>query len=279
MKAPRIAVIISISLVLFLLGIMGLIMMYSNSISTSVKENLSVTLVLKEGLGQTDALSLANDLKTEPYVKQIKVVDAEEGAELMKKELGEDFVAFIGYNPLSAVVEVYFLSDLSSPELLSSFTERMQANKMIKEVRMQTGLLQKLENTTRSISFALLAVSLLFLLVSITLIYQSISISIYAHRFSIRTMQLVGATRWFILQPYLKQGIWDGFSGGIASLLLICSTWLTARKNIPGLTDLEDPVKLQVLGISILITGLFISIFSTIFALSRFLKADPDKLY
>ncbi len=279
MKAPRIAVIVSISLVLFLLGTMGLIMMYSNSISTSVKENLSVTLVLKEGLGQTDAMSLSNELQKETYVKQIKVVGAEEGAALMKKELGEDFVAFIGYNPLSAVVEVYFRSELSSPELLSSFTARMQANRMIKEVRMQTGLLQKLESTTRSISFALLAISLLFLVVSITLIYQSIRISIYAHRFSIRTMQLVGATRWFILQPYLKQGVWDGFTGGVASLLLISSTWLTARNNIPGLTELEDPIKLQVLGLSILIAGLFISIFSTIFALSRFLKADPDKLY
>lgn len=279
MKAPRIAVIVSISLVLFLLGTMGLIMMYSNSISTSVKENLSVTLVLKEGLGQTDAISLSNELQKETYVKQIKVVGAEEGAALMKKELGEDFVAFIGYNPLSAVVEVYFRSELSSPELLSSFTARMQANRMIKEVRMQTGLLQKLESTTRSISFALLAISLLFLVVSITLIYQSIRISIYAHRFSIRTMQLVGATRWFILQPYLKQGVWDGFTGGVASLLLISSTWLTARNNIPGLTELEDPIKLQVLGLSILIAGLFISIFSTIFALSRFLKADPDKLY
>ncbi len=279
MKAPRIAVIVSISLVLFLLGIMGLIMMYSNSIGTSVKENLSVTLVLKEGLGQTDAMSLSNELQKETYVKQIKVVGAEEGAALMKKELGEDFVAFIGYNPLSAVVEVYFRSELSSPELLSSFTARMQANRMIKEVRMQTGLLQKLESTTRSISFALLAISLLFLVVSITLIYQSIRISIYAHRFSIRTMQLVGATRWFILQPYLKQGVWDGFTGGVASLLLISSTWLTVRNNIPGLTELEDPIKLQVLGVSILIAGLFISIFSTIFALSRFLTADPDKLY
>ena len=279
MSTPRVAVIISISLVLFLMGILGLFLIYSNRMGESVKENLSAALVLKEGMGKAEAITLVNKIKSEVYVRDSKIIDAADAAEIMKNELGEDFVSFIGYNPLSTVVEVYFTSALGSPELIQAFAARMEKDGLVKEVRVQTGLLQKLEHTTRRVSYAFLVLSLLLLLVSTTLIYQSIRISIYSRRFSIKTMQLVGATRWFILRPFVQQGMWDGLTGGLVALALVSGTWLAARRNIPGLSDLDDPLKMEMLVAGILLMGLIISIFSTIFALSRFLKSDPDKLY
>ena len=279
LRSSYFSVVISIALVLFMVGGLGLLLLKSTSVANLVKEKAAITLFLKDNVSQKNINSLKASLSKEMFTKRVLYVSKKTAARIHSKELGEDFVKFLGGNPLKNSIDLYLNADFVTPEKMAEIEKRFQKNAFVLEVSYDKPLIEFLTKNIQKISFWLLVISAFFGLVSMILINSSIRLSVYSKRFNIKTMQMVGATKSFIRKPFIWQGIKLGFVGAIVALLGLSAVVYYADKYIPALQLLNDYVLLGELFGGVLIISFFITWFSTFFATQRFLNLQTDELY
>ncbi|MDB5019167.1 MAG: cell division protein FtsX, partial [Pedobacter sp.] len=202
-KTIYISTIFSIALVLVMLGMLGLILVHAKNLSTYVKENIVLNIIVDEGAKETDVLQFQKELDANPAIKQTQYVNKELAARNLTKDLGEDFVNFLGYNPLLSTVDVYLKADYANNKSIEALKAQIGKNPVVKEVIYQSSLIDMVNKNINAISLVILAFAAILLLISIALINNTIRLAIYSQRFLIKSMQLVGATRNFIRRPFV----------------------------------------------------------------------------
>lgn len=273
------SVIVSIALVLFMLGIVGLILLQSKNLSNYVKENIGISIYIKDDVNEADVKRLQKSLDATDYVKFTEYVNKEEAAKRLQEDLGEEFIDFLGYNPLSTSIDVYLIAEYAHPDSVAAIEAKWLANPKVKEVEYQKDLLSFVNNNIKKISLILLVFAGLLLLIAVALINSTIRLAIYSKRFLIRSMQLVGATSGFIRKPFLTRGLLNGFYGALISLILLAVVLYYLQQEVPEILNTDDIEIFAFLLIGIMVLGLLISWISTYFAVSRYLNLKTDRLY
>ena len=273
--------VISITLVLFTLGFLGLVILHANNLSNYIKENIGFEIIMNPDTKEADIVYLQKILDAKKYTKSTEYITREEAATRLSEALGEDFISFLGEenNPLLPSIDVRFNADWANNDSLSIIEESILANTTVKEVYYQKSLVHLINRNIRQISLVLLAVSLLLLIIATALINNTIRLSVYSKCFVIRSMQLVGATQSFIRRPFVFKGILQGILSALIALALLSAILATARENIPELVLLSSWNMMFILYAFVLLTGVVVSGISTLFAVGRYLNIKADKLY
>lgn len=271
--------IISISLVLFMLGLLGMIILHARQLSDYFRENIQVSVILRDKAREADILLLLNQLNAEPFIKSSKYVTKEEAAEIFMKEYDEDFREFLGFNPLYASIDIFLKAAYANEDSIRVIETAVLKNPVVKEIYYHKGLIAAINRNARKIGIALLAASILLLFVAITAIDSTIRLAMYSNRFLIKSMQLVGATQWFITRPFITKGIINGFISGILAIFTLAGSLYYLEKNIPGLSELRNVEKLAFLLASILLLGILISLYSTQRSVRKYLRMKLENLY
>lgn len=278
-KTSYISTIISISLVLFMLGLLGIIVLNAKQISNHVKQNIGFSLYLNDNLNEQEVDKLKGKIKKLPFVNRTNYINKEQAAETLKKDLGEDFVEFLGYNPLSASIDVYLNADYAVADNIKWIEADLSNLKHVKEISYQKDLISTVNTNVNKIGFVLLGFSLLMLIVVIALINNTIRLAIYSKRFLIKTMQLVGATGGFIRMPFVARGMLNGFLSACIAIALLLSVLYSAKQNMPDLVELQNFNVYLILFVSVIVLGILISWVSTSLAVRKFLRMQSDDLY
>ena len=273
------SVVVSISLVLFMLGMVGLILLQANKLSNYVKENIGISIYIKDDVNEADIKRLQKSLDASKYVKYTDYVDKQEAATRLQEDLGEDFIDFLGYNPLSTSIDVYLKAEYANPDSVQMIEQSWLDNPKVKEVEYQKNLLSIVNENVRKISLLLSGFAILLLIIAVALINSTIRLAIYSKRFLIRSMQLVGATQSFIRKPFVNQGIVHGLYGALIALVLLAGVIYYAQSEMPEVFDMQDVETFAVLFVIVVLLGMFISWLSTTFAVNRYLKLKTDQLY
>lgn len=273
------SVVISISLVLFLLGILGLLVLNTKKVADHFKEQIALTVYLKDNAKDVEIEQLRKSLAMAEYTKSTNFVSKEKAAEEHSKEIGEDFMKFLGYNPLQNSIDVYMNADYVSAEQVDKIANDLTAKNFVDEVVYDKPLISLLNENVRKISFWVLVISGIFLFIAVLLINSSIRLSVYSKRFIIKTMQMVGATKGFIRRPFIWQSVKLGIIGAVVAMIGMAAVLYYLNNSFMELDLLGDTKLLAALFIGILGMGVFITWLSTYFATSRFLNLKTDELY
>jgi cell division transport system permease protein len=273
------SVVISISLVLFLLGLLGLLVLNTKKVADHFKEQIALTVYLKDNAKQVEMEQLKKSLALAEYTKNSTFVSKEEAAEEHSKEIGEDFMEFLGYNPLQNSIDVYMKADYVSSDQIDLIAEEINSKSFVDEVVYDKPLIALLNDNVKKISFWILVVSGIFTFIAVLLINSSIRLAVYSKRFIIKTMQMVGATKGFIRRPFIWQSVKLGIIGAVLALIGMGAVLYYLNNSFPELELLSDLKLLIALFAGVFLTGIFITWLSTFFATSRFLNLKTDELY
>jgi cell division transport system permease protein len=279
LQSSYISVVISIALVLFMVGVLALILLKSTKVANHFKEKVAMTLFLKDEVSNEKIFTFKEHLKKESFSKKVIYISKEKAAKQYSKEIGEDFLKFLGKNPLKNGIDLYLNADYVTPEKMQELETRFLKNAFVADVSYDKPLIQLLTKNIKRISFWLLVLSTFFGLVAMILINSSIRLSIYSKRFNIKTMQMVGATKSFIRKPFIWQGIKLGLLGAIIALLGLAIIIYYMDKHIPSLALLKDYISLGYIVGGTIISAFMITWLSTFFATQRFLNLQTDELY
>lgn len=279
LKTSYASTVVGITLVLYMLGLLGLIILHANKLSDYVKENIGFTVFLNEDVKEVDIIQLQKTLDARAYVKSTEYITSEKAAEDMKKDIGEDFETFLGYNPLPPSIDVRFKADYANADSLNTLQKELEKNSFVKEVSYQESLVSGVNENLRKISLIILGFSTLLLVISIALINNTIRLSVFSKRFLLRTMQLIGATENFIQRPFLLKGIVQGIIASVVAIILLVFTLYFAQKEVPELEELQDAALFIKLFIFVMVLGMVISWASTYLAVRKYLRIKTDYLY
>lgn len=264
---------------LFMLGITGLLVLKAKSISESVKENIGITVYLRDDVKDVDVKRLQKSLDASRFVKTTEFISKEDAAEILQADLGEDFVDFLGYNPLLTSIDVRMNAEYAHPDSLAWIEADLLKNPKIRNVDYHKDLLTAVNENIKKITIVLVGFSVMLLFVAMALINSTIRLSIYSRRFIIRSMQLVGATPQFITRPFVMKSLVNGFYGALISIVLIALVVYSIQKQMPEIFGINDISLYAMVGGGVIGLGLFISWLSTTFAVRRYLKLKTDQLY
>ena len=271
--------VVSVSLVLFLLGILGMVLINARQLSDYFRESLSFTIMLKEDAREADIRMLQKELDAKPYVKQTEYVSKDAAAVKLRDELGEDFLDFLGYNPLMPTIDVYLQARYTHPDSVIRLEKAISEYPVVDEVYYQESLLNLINDNVRKISAFLLVISLLLFLIALTIINNTIRLSIYSKRFLINTMQLIGANRSFIRKPFLLKSLFFGFLAALIAIGLLMGLMYLIEKEFFTLFTYENINLFLLLCLALAAAGVIINGLSTFFAVNRYLGMHEDKLY
>ncbi|TBN03353.1 FtsX-like permease family protein [Hyunsoonleella flava] len=274
-----VSVVISIALVLFLLGLLGMLVLNAKKVSDHFKEQVVVTIYLKDNAKEVERKQLEKSLAMADYVKSTEYVSKEDAAAFMKAETGEDFMDFVGYNPLQNSIDVHLKADFVTSEHLEKISAEALNKKFVDEVTYDNDLVNLMNDNVKKISFWVLVISGLFTLIAVLLINSSLRLAVYSKRFTIKTMQMVGATKRFIRRPFVWKSIRLGIVGAILALIGMAIVLYYINKTFPELELLANPVLMVLLFIVVFALGILITWISTHFATQRFLNLKTDELY
>lgn len=279
LSGSYLTLVISVSLVLFLLGILGLVLINARELSDYFRESLSFSVMLDDDAKEADIRMLQKDLDAKPYVKSTEYVSKDEAASKMNEELGEDFINFLGDNPLPPSIDVFVFAGFTSPDSVAKIEKYILEYPFVKEVFVPESLLFLINENVEKISLFLLIISSFLFLIAVTIINNTIRLSIHSRRFIIRTMQLVGATRGFIRRPFLLQSAFHGLLAALLSMTLLMGLLYLIEKEFFMMFSFESTKLLFLLGALLIISGVLINIISTYFSVNRYLSISEDKLY
>ncbi len=271
--------VISISLVLFLLGIAGFLILNVQNLSRHVKENIGFNIELKDNVREADIQQFRKILDAKVFVKSTEYVTREQAAEETQKALGEDFISFLGFNPLPASIKVKLNAAWANPDSILIIESGLRKYPEISEIFYRKTLISEINENVRKISLIIFSFTLLLLFIALTLINNTIRLSVYSKRFIIHTMQLVGATRGFIRLPFIYKGAYYGLLSAMIAICLLLGTIYVAQNQIEGLVDFVDLNILALLFAGVILTGILISSISTFFAVNKYLNVKTDALY
>ncbi|MDC8002775.1 permease-like cell division protein FtsX [Aureisphaera galaxeae] len=273
------SVVISISLVLFLLGLLGLFVINSNQLSRYFKEQIPLSIYLKDNAKEVEINQLKQSLEMAEYTKSATYVSKEEAAEQHSEAIGEDYLEFLGYNPLQNSIDVELLAEFVSSDKLKEIANEISAKDFVEEVEYDEVLVELFDKNIKVISFWVLVFSALFLVIAVLLINSSIRLSVYSKRFTIKTMQMVGATKRFIRRPFIWKSMRLGILGSFLAMIGVAAVLFFLDKEWPQLGLMDNTVLVAGLFVFLLVVGVVITWISTFFATQRFLNLRTDELY
>ena len=273
------SVVLSIFLVLFLLGALGLFIINSNKMADDFKEQIAMTVYIKKTATKTDLKEFENKLKQMPFAKSVDFVSRDQAAKEQTDIIGENFLEFLGENPLQDSFDIHMKAAYIQKDSIAKFEGEISLNDLVSDVVYDNELVDMVNENIKKISFWILIASGFLTIVAVLLINSSIRLSIYSNRFIIKTMQMVGATKAFIRWPFLKRSILLGLIGATVAVICLIVLLLYIETNFPEMGILQNQyltglVLLAVFGASILITWI-----STYFATQRFLSIRTEELY
>lgn len=279
LRSSYASVVVSISLVLFMLGLLGVLLVNAQNLAREVKENFAFQVMLKNEAKEVEVKQFQKSLDLKPYVKSTEYIDKEEAAKKLQEDLDEEFLDFLGYNPLMNSIEIHLRADFVTNEEIASIAAELEEQGVVREVVYDKPLIELMNENLQRISLVLLGGSLLLLVIAVALINSSIRLSIYSKRFLIKTMQLVGATRSFIRLPFIKKSLLHGFIGALIALALLTGVLVLIGREVPHFAELQDPLALAMVYVAVVLVGLLISGVSTFLAMGKYLKLKTDELY
>jgi len=273
------SVILSIALVLFLLGVLGLLELNSKKVADHFKEQIALTIYLKDEAKEVEIKQLEKSLMLAEYTKSTQFVSKEEAAEEHSKEIGENFMDFLGYNPLQNSIDVYLKADFVDANRVKEIADELTAKDFVDEVNYDQPLISLLNDNIKKISLWIVIISGVFTLIAVLLINSAIRLSVYSKRFTIKTMQMVGATKGFIRRPFIWLSMKLGMVGAVIALAGMAAVLYYLNETFPELELLADPVILAILFVGVFAASIVITWFSTFLATQRFLNLRTDELY
>jgi cell division transport system permease protein len=274
-----ITTVVSLSLVLFMLGLLGIIILNTRKLSDNLKENIGIQIILNENAKEVDIQHLTKTLDVSTFVKSTEFITKEDAAKRLQDDLGEDFVDFLGYNPLLPSINVHVKAAYANSDSLSMIEKQLLDSKLVKEVIYQKSLVNMINENVKKISLVILIFSGLLMIIALALINNTIRLSIYSKRFIIKTMQLVGATQSFVRRPFVLKGIKHGIYGATIAILMLIGVLYFAQKQLPELVELQDEKMLVTLFGLVIILGIIISWISTSLAVRKYLRLKSDDLH
>lgn len=273
------SVVLSIALVLFLLGLLGMLILNAKKVSDHFKEQVVLTIYLKDSAKDVEIKQLEKSLAMADYVKSTEYISKAQAAEFMKAENGEDFMDFVGYNPLQNSIDVHLKADFVTSDQLEKISEDTLTKSFVDEVSYDNDLVTLMNNNVKKISFWVLVISGIFTLIAVLLINSSIRLAVYSKRFTIKTMQMVGATKQFIRRPFVWKSVRLGIIGAVLAMAGMGVVLFYLDKTFPELQLLSNPIIMTSLFAIVFILGIIITWVSTHFATQRFLNLKTDQLY
>jgi cell division transport system permease protein len=273
------SVVISLSLVLFVVGLLGLVLINAQRLSNYVKENVGFTIMLKAGIAEIEIIKFQKELDAYAFVKSTIFVSKERATQDLQKDLGEDFVKFLGYSPLLASLDVKLNATYANTDSLNIIKNALNKNSNVHEVFYQKDLVDKLNKNINRLSVFLLTFCGLLFIIAFALINNTIRLSVYAKRFLIRTMRLVGATNNFIQKPFLIKGLYQGVYSSIFAIFMLIGSIQLVQGEVANILNITDLKIIGLVFIIIFLSGLFISWVSTYFAVKKYIKLNERELY
>ncbi|HEX5001631.1 MAG TPA: permease-like cell division protein FtsX [Bacteroidia bacterium] len=279
LRTSYISTVISIALVLFMIGTLGVLVLHANRLSNYLKENIQLNVTLLPDAGDQDIEKLRQTLKSSPAILDFEYVTKDSAAAQLTRELGEDFVSFLGYNPLLATFDIRLNADYAQTDSINRLKSIISSSPAVKEIHYQESLIHSINKNVRTLALIILGFSALLLFIAAALINNTIRISLYSKRMLIKSMKLVGATRGFIRKPFMISGIKQGVYGAVIANLLLAGILYLARVKIPELGAIQDINMLLVLMGGVTLMGIFISAVSTLLAVNKYLRKNSEDLY
>jgi len=273
------SVVISLSLVLFVIGLLGLVLINAQRLSNYVKENIGFTIMLKEGVNEIEIMNFQKILDAADFAKSSTFVSKEQATKDLQNDLGEDFVSFLGYSPLLASVDVKLNASYANTDSLAVIKAELNDYPVVHTIFYQENLIDKLNSNVNRLSFFLLSFCLLLFIIAFALINNTIRLSVYSKRLLIRTMRLVGATNSFIQKPFLVKGIYQGIYSSIFAIFMLIGSIQLIQSETASMLNITDLKIIGFIFILIFIFGFFLSWISTFFAVRKFIKQNESELY
>ncbi|MCW5900055.1 MAG: permease-like cell division protein FtsX [Flavobacteriales bacterium] len=278
-RTAGVSSVIGIGLVLTMLGVLGFLVLNAQALEHYFKENVRVELFLKRDLKEADVMRFRKELDTELFTRETRYVTADEAAERLKEDLGEDFLGVLGSNPLLPSVELRLKASHAAPDSLRWIVEQLKNDTRVQEVAYNAAVVENIDANMRRLGLVVLGFTALLLVIAVALINNTIRLAIYSKRFLIRTMHLVGATQWFIKRPFLGQSFWQGVFGALLALGLLAGLLQLLKRYVPDVLAFTDMPTLALLFATVLATGLLIALASTWFAVGRYLRMDHNDIH
>lgn len=275
----RLTSVISISLVLFLLGLILLIGMLGNKLSVYVKENLSFSIVLKDNQKETEIKKMQKSLDALPFIKSTEYISKEQAAKELEEELGENPETFLGFNPLQASIEVKLHSEYANPDSLQVIEKKIRNYTSVSELLYRKDMMEMVHNNMKRLGLILLTLAVVLMIISFVLISNTIRLLIYSKRFLIHTMKLVGATSGFIRRPFVKYNMVSGIFASILAILMLTGALYYLQNELKGFIQILDMQTLLLVYVAVFALGIVLSVIATIFAVNKYLRMGGDKLY
>jgi cell division transport system permease protein len=273
------SVVLSVFLVLFLLGILGLFVINSKKLSDDFKEEIAMTVFFKNEATDSVINAFRDELKIAKFVKSSVYVTKEQAAKQHTDIIGEDFMTFLGANPLQNSFDIHLKADYIDTENIRKIESRFRANEMVSDIVYDKQLVNLVNDNIKKVSMWILIVSGILAFIAVILINSSMRLSIYSNRFIIKTMQMVGATKSFIRKPFIIRSIKLGLIGSVLAVLALIGLLVYLDTNFPNLGILNDPLTIGAVLVSVLLVGILITWISTFFATQRYLNLRTDDLY
>ena len=273
------SVVISIALVLFLLGLLGLLVLNAKSVSDNFKEQVVLTIYLEDTSKEVEIKQLEKSLAFSDYVKHTKFISKESAADFMKLEYGEDFLNDVGYNPLKNSIEVNLKAEYVTARRLDSISESTLKKNFVEDIKYDKDLVSLMNSNVKRLSLWVLIISGIFTAIAVLLINSSIRLAVHSKRFTIKTMQMVGATKKFIRRPFIWRSIRLGIIGSLMAILGIGVVLFYVDKSFPEFELTQNQLSIGILFAAVFMVGIFITWWSTFFATQRFLNLKTDQLY
>ncbi len=270
---------ISISIVLYVLGAFVFLVVNADEVSNDFKENIPLTIYLKESAKKIEINQLQKKISLKNYTKSTEFISKEQGAELLIKEIEEDFLEFLGTNPILNSIDIYLKAEFVRSDVLYDIDNEFSKNEIVDEVRYDSPLVSLLNENLKKIKIGILVIASFFLTISILIINNSIRLSIYSDRMLIKTMQLVGATKSFIRKPFIKTHVNLGIVGSIIAIIFLYLSVIYLEKNVDEIYFLFDSKIIILLFVSLILFSIIITFICTFLATQKFLKSKIEQLY
>jgi len=273
------SVILSVFLVLFLVGILGLFVLNSKKLSDDFKEQIAMTVFFKSEANDPVLKAFEEELKTAKFVKSSVFVSKEDAAKVHTEIIGEDFMTFLGANPLQNSFDIHLKADFIDAKNIRRIENKLRENPMVSDIVYDKQLVNLVNDNIKKVSFWILIISGFLTLVAVLLINSSMRLSIHSNRFIIKTMQMVGATKSFIRKPFIWKSIKLGMIGSALAVLALIGTLIYLNTSFPNLGILDDQLLIALVLLGVVAVGILITWISTYFATQRFLNLRTDDLY
>ena len=271
--------IISISMVLLMLGLFGLIYIQSKQLNKLIKENIVMSVFLNEDISKTEIDFNIESIKKIKDVKDVKFISKEEAANEMSKEYGQDVVELAGYNPLPSSIEITLKQESVNEKSIQELKKVLLTFYKVSEVKYNEIISKNVVNNLGSFGIILIGLSIIFVIISLVLINSNIRLNLFTKRFSIKSMQLVGATHWFIIKPLVFRSFLNGLYGGILSITILILILYLIPNYFPQIEVLYNTNQFVILFIILLFTGILVSMVSSYVSTNKYLKSKIEDLY